>query len=129
MKKEYKIKEKVWIHLGDRKLTEGRVVDIIDLEHLGEGHSPEDELYVIELKTGIDDVYEVRTYSQISDTAEGPINFYKQIREEMHYAKNFLKKIGFAMPDGSINPMYFPETEETKKPKKRYYRKRKTNNE
>ena len=63
MKKEYKIKDKVWIHLGERNLVGGRVVEIIDLEHLKEGHSPDQELYIIELKTGIDDVYEVRNFA------------------------------------------------------------------
>lgn len=99
MKKEYNIKDKVWIHLGERKLVEGRVVEIIDLEHLGEGHSPDNELYVIELKTGIDDIYEVRTFDQISPDAGGPINLFrkidmKQIRENSRY----LKKVGMVLP-------------------------------
>ena len=34
MKKEYNIKDTVWIHLGERNLVKGRVVEIIDLAHL-----------------------------------------------------------------------------------------------
>ena len=123
MKKEYNIKDQVWIHLGDPKLTEGRIVEIIDLEHLGEGHSPDQELYIIEIKTGIDDVYEVRTWSQISNTKEGPINFFKEIKEDMNAAQKFLKKVGIVLPNGALNPVYY--SEEVKKPKRRNYRNKK----
>jgi hypothetical protein len=99
MKKEYNIKDKVWIHLGEPKLVEGRVVEIIDLAHLKEGHNPDRELYIIELKTGIDNVYEVRDFDQISPDAKGPINLFrkldlKQVRENSRY----LKKVGMALP-------------------------------
>ena len=99
MKKEYNIKDRVWIHIGEAKLTEGRVVEIIDLEHLKEGHSPDRELYIIELKTGIDDVYEVRDFDQISPDAKGPINLFRklnsiQVRENSRY----LKKVGMSLP-------------------------------
>ena len=78
MKKEYVTRDKVWIHLGERNLVEGRVVDVIDLVHLKEGHSADNELYIIEIKTGIEDVYEVRTYDQISPDARGPINLFRK---------------------------------------------------
>jgi len=98
MKQEYNIKDKVWIHIGERKLTEGRVVEIIDLEHLGEGHSPNDELYIIELKTGIDDIYEVRSFAQISPDAQGPINLFRKVKEDVLKAKRYLKKVGVQLP-------------------------------
>lgn len=98
MKKEYNIKESVWIHLGERKLVKGRVVEIIDLEHLGEGHDPERELYVIEIKTGIDDIYEVRTFEQISPDAKGPINLFRKHSEEISTARRYLKKVGVQLP-------------------------------
>lgn len=99
MKKEYKLKEKVWIHLGERTLTEGRVVEIIDLVHLKEGHSPDRELYIIELKTGIDDVYEVRDFSQISPDAKGPINLFRNLGEPAIVANSrYLKKVGMKLP-------------------------------
>lgn len=97
MKKEYNIKDKVWIHLGEKKLTEGRVVEIIDLEHLGEGHSPDRELYIIEIKTGIDDIYEVRSFDQISPDAKGPIQLYRNLREVIENNR-YLKKVGMSIP-------------------------------
>jgi len=97
MKTEYNIKDQVWIHLGERKLIEGRVVEIINLEHLNDGHPKNGELYIIEIKTGIDDVYEVRTFDQISSTARGPINIFKNIED---FTKNnrYLKKVGMITP-------------------------------
>jgi hypothetical protein len=49
MKKEYVTRDQVWIHMGERRLVEGRVVDVIDLVHLKEGHSGDNELYIIEV--------------------------------------------------------------------------------
>ena len=102
MKKEYKIKDKVWIHLGERSLVEGRVVEIIDLMHLNENHSPDNELYIIEIKTGIDDVYEVRNFEQISPDSTGPINLFRKtdVKENIRY----LKKIGVKLPVSPPDP-------------------------
>jgi hypothetical protein len=106
MKKEYNLKDKVWLHLGEPKLVEGRVVDIFDLVHLKEGHSPDRELYVIEIKTGIDDVYEVRSFDQLSPDAKGPIGLFrdldlKQVRENSRY----LRKVGMKMPVPMPDPL------------------------
>jgi hypothetical protein len=98
MKTKYNLKEKVWIHIGERKLVGGRVVEIIDLEHLEEGHSRDLELYIIELKTGIDDIYEVRTFDQISPDEKGPINLFKKHSKELSSAKRYLKKVGVSFP-------------------------------
>lgn len=103
MKKEYNIKDRVWIHLGEKKLIEGRVVDIVDLEHLGEGHSPDRELYIIEIKTGIDDVYEVRHFDEISSDARGPINLFRRRKEDSQINNRFLKKIGMPIPNIDSN--------------------------
>jgi hypothetical protein len=98
MKKELNLKDKVWIHIGERKLVEGRIVEIIDLAHLNEGHDPDREFYIIEIKTGIDDIYEVRDYSQISLTPDGPINLFHHLKSETIEAKRFLKKVGVDLP-------------------------------
>ena len=103
MNKEYAIKSKVWIHMGERKLVEGRVVEVIDLEHLKEGHSPDRELYIIELKTGIDDIYEVRDFDQISPDAAGPINLFRKDRAEHVKNNRLLKKIGMPIPNVESN--------------------------
>lgn len=130
MKTQYDIKDIVWIHLGERKLTKGRIVEIIDLEHLDEGHDPDDELYVIEVQTGIDPVYEVRNFKQISPDAQGPIALFR--REGLEGANRFLKKVGLPIPkfdewaEGKQQPTK-PEnivTTGVKKPKKFYYKKR-----
>lgn len=115
---QYNIKDKVWIHIGERTLTEGRVVEIIDLGHI-EGYDPERELYIIEIKTGIDNIFEVRDYDQISPDAKGPINMYRKIAREAIEAGRMLKKIGIKLPDITV-----VEEAEAKPAKKRYYRKK-----
>ena len=105
MKKEFNIKDKVWIAMGERRLVEGRVVEIIDLSHLNEGHDPNRELYIIEVKTGIDDIYEVRTWEQMSDTARGPLNMFRKIREEMVKNNRYLKKVGIPVPNVEHEPL------------------------
>ena len=111
MKNEYNIKDQVWIHLGERRLVKGRVVEIIDLVHLNEGHSPKRELYVIEIKTGIDDVYEVRDFDQISPDDKGPINLFRKHKTQME--QRLLKKIGIVLPiDEPFVDLLEPEPEE-----------------
>ena len=95
-KQQYNIKDTVWIHIGEPTLVKGRVVEIIDLEHLGEGHNPDREFYIVEIKTGIDDIYEVRDWGQISSTAQGPINAFNNLATKN--ADRFLKKVGIKLP-------------------------------
>ena len=100
-KEEYKIKQPVWIHMGESKLVGGRVVEVIDLVHLKEGYSEDNELYVIEIPSSIEPIYEVRTWEQISPTAKGPINLFTQVKGELQAANRMLKKIGIVLPDGT----------------------------
>ncbi len=106
MKKQYNIKDAVWIHIGERSLVEGRVVDIIDLEHLNEGHDPTRELYIIEVKTGIDDIYEVRDFETISPDKFGPIGLFrnKTFQQEVIKGNRYLKSLGVRMP-ANDNPL------------------------
>ena len=97
MKKEINIKDLVWIHIGELKLSKGRVVEIIDLEHLNEGHSKDNELYVIELKTAIEDIYEVRTFDTISLDPKGPINLFK--KRDTQLEQRYLRKVGVVLPN------------------------------
>lgn len=90
------IKDKVWIHLGLPKLIEGRVVKIFTLEHLNENYDSNNELYVIEINTSIDHLYEVRTIDQMSLTAEGPIQMFKD--KEFSVEQKLLAKIGVQLP-------------------------------
>lgn len=99
MNNQVNIKDWVWFHNGEPELIKGRVVEIIDLAHLNEGYDPNQEFYVIEVETGIDNIYEVRTWGQISLTEQGPINCYIPLAEEIHMGKRYLKKIGIKMPN------------------------------
>jgi hypothetical protein len=108
MKKEYNIKDTVWIHIGEKTLVQGRIVDIFDLEHLEEGHSKDNELYVIEIKTPIQDVYEIRTYEQLSPDATGPIELFRS--GEHKETNRAMKKIGMPLPDGAME--YEPTPDE-----------------
>ena len=135
---KYKIKDPVWIHMGERKLTPGRVVHIFTLDKAGR------DFYVIEIETGIDNVYEVRDFDQISPDEQGPINLFRKLRTDAVAAQRLLKKIGILLPTGEPNPeVYSTEftgdghdgmgsvAEEPVKPeklpgKKRYYARRRT---
>jgi hypothetical protein len=103
MKKEFKIKERVWIHIGDRKLTEGRVVEIIDLDHLNEGYGKDNELYIVEIPTEIEPIYEVRSFGQISPDSKGPIHAYRNLN--VIKAQKYLGKVGFTLPVDMPNPL------------------------
>ena len=120
---QFNLKDKVWIHLGERRLVEGRVVEIIDLAHLNEGHDPDRELYIIEIKTGIDDVYEVRDYEQISPDEKGPINLFRKTARDAIKAGRMLKRVGIKLPD---IPDVLVVEEAAKPAKKRYYKKKAT---
>ena len=123
MIKEYNIKDRVWIHLGEQSLVEGRVVEIIDLEHLDEGYSREQELYVIEISTPIEPVYEVRTFEAISPDSEGPIMLYRNLQGVVA-ANRLLKKVGVKLPDNAATAPPLSEDSAPKK-KHRYYKKKK----
>lgn len=94
MKTEYTIKDRVWIHLGEHSLVEGRVVLIFNLSHLNEGDT--DQQYVIEIKTGIEDVYECRDFNTISPDKDGPIALFRNLDSVM--ASRKLKHMGVKLP-------------------------------
>lgn len=68
-KDKYELNETVYIHMGGpgNVLRPGNIIHIF--EHLGR------ILYVVEIDTGIDPIYEVRDWSTISETPKGPVNF------------------------------------------------------
>lgn len=123
MKSFYNIKDRVWIHLGSPKLVEGRVVDIINLEHLNESYNKEHELYIIEIKTSIENIYEVRTFDQISATSTGPIFLYKELAQDLNEMNRLLKRVGMTLPVNSNN-----EKAPSKKAKRRYHNKKSKTN-
>lgn len=124
MKKEYKLKDTVWIHNGEKTLIQGRIVEIIDLVHLNEGYDPDNPLYIIELTTGIDNIYEVRPYEQISPDKTGPIMIFR--KEGFIENNRLLKHIGMPLPQGATT-FELPVQQPTK-PKKRYYKRKSPKN-
>lgn len=123
MKKFYDIKDKVWIHIGEQSLVEGRVVEIIDLAHLNENYDPHKELYIIEIPSSIEPIYEVRTFEQISPDATGPLNLYRELGFDVNTGNRVLKKIGITLPENALQSLP-PEPTTKPKFKKRYYKKK-----
>jgi hypothetical protein len=123
MKTEFNIKDQVWLHLGEQKLTEGRVVEIIDLYHLNEGYDPDQELYVIEIQTGIEPIYEVRTLEQLSPDANGPLILYRTLNKDVVAANRLFKKVGVSLPENAVTTSTIEEPAPAKKKfKRRYYK-------
>ena len=121
MKKEYAIKDRVWIHNGEKALVEGRVVEVIDLTHLNEGHSADNELYVIEVETGIDNVYECRPFDLISPDAKGPIQLFRD--SSTRRANRMFKKMGMDAPLGEEVVALATDAAAESNPRRKYYRK------
>ena len=96
IKKQYEMNEPAWIHLGNGKLTKGKVIDIFDLEHAG--YSKEFEFYIVEIPTEIDPLLEVRTWENMSQDATGPIGMYRTLKEHTFSTKKYLGKIGIELP-------------------------------
>ncbi len=65
--------DKAWIYVRGHKgnLTKGRVVHKFCLNRSSE------EMYVIEIDTPMDPIYEVRDGLTISDTKKGPIGMHR----------------------------------------------------
>ncbi len=110
IKKQYEIRDKVWIHITGSVLTEGTVVEYFDLGHLGK--TREIEYYVIEIPTEIDPIYEVRTWEQISQDKKGPIAFYRNLKQEQFTAQNIkaIACLGLEIP---VNPQSDEVTDES----------------
>lgn len=91
----------VWIHLSGPRLVQGRIIKIFNLKELNEGHDL--ELYVIEVKTGIEDIYEIRTFDQISTTSEGPIAAFKDLDATL--TNRMLNKVGMSLPYDNLDSL------------------------
>jgi hypothetical protein len=98
IKKQYEMNDDAWIHIGDGKLTKGKVIDIFDLEHAG--YSKDMEFYIIAIPTAIEDLLEVRTWEQMSQDAKGPIGSYREIKQGFA-TKKYLGKVGITVPTES----------------------------
>ncbi len=101
IKKQYEMKDPVWIHLGNGKLTKGTVIDIFDLAHAG--YDKDMEFYIVEIPTEIEALLEVRTWETMSQDAKGPIGCYRTIKEHSFSTQRYLGKVGIELPKVQIN--------------------------
>ena len=70
----------VWIYLGGYSgLTEGKVLEVLDLKEHGYAH----EQYLIEVPTSIDPVLVLRDFHTLSDTKEGPLFLYRRSPKDL----------------------------------------------
>ena len=90
IKKEYNEGDKVWIHLGDGKLYEGKIIDIFDLAHAG--YPKDREFYIVQVPTEIEPLLEVRNWDDISQDAKGPIGAFRSLKEEKATQRYLSKK-------------------------------------
>jgi len=102
IKKQYEMNETAWIHIGDGKLHKGKVIDIFDLEHAG--YSKDIEFYIVELPSSIEPLLEVRTWSNMSQDAMGPIGAYREIKQGFS-TKKYLGKMGLELPYDQTAPV------------------------
>lgn len=105
-KKQYELNDSVWIHIGDSKLSKGKVIDIFDLEHAG--YSKDMEFYIVAVPTEIEDLLEVRSWETMSQDAKGPIGSYREMKQDFA-TKKFLGKAGIKIP---VEPQVVKETTE-----------------
>lgn len=101
IKKQYEMNDPAWIHLGNGKLTKGKVVDIFDLEHAG--YDKDIEFYIVEVPTEIEPLLEVRTWSNMSQDAKGPIGIYRDIKEQSFSTTKYLGKVGIELPPQRVS--------------------------
>ena len=53
----------------------------------------------------IDDIYEVRSFDQISPDAAGPINLFRKNKTDILKNQRYLNKVGIKMPVDGPNPL------------------------
>lgn len=80
MKTDYKVGDKCWIYLGDHKgkMTKGKILQKLDLSEHGyclPGY------YVIEIKTHIDPILEIRDPFSMSPSKDEPIGLWAMARD------------------------------------------------
>lgn len=80
MKTDWKVGDTAYCYSGfkhEGKLSEGKIVAVLNLERYGFPH------YVIEIETHIDPILEVRDALTMSDKKEGPIGFYEIMQNRL----------------------------------------------
>lgn len=91
-KKDYKVNDEVWIHVGSSgKLAKGRVIKVVDLSDAGWANSLH---YIIEVPTHIDPLLEIRSWHAISQDEHGPVGCFRGIGDMVATIKK-AKTTGF----------------------------------
>ena len=108
IKKDYKVGDKAWVYgvtagPGYNRLTEGRVVHIMDIE----GYS--DTQYVIAISNGIEDLLEVRSWQSMSQDGKGPIGSFRELLMNRHAEQKVLMRTGMRLPDIDLNPDFLED--------------------
>jgi hypothetical protein len=103
VKKKYKVGDSAWIYgiasgPGYNRLTEGRVVHIMDIEGYTDTH------YVIAIANGIEDLLEVRSWGQISQDDKGPVGSFRELLMNDPATQKMLQITGMSLPKVEMNP-------------------------
>jgi hypothetical protein len=145
-KKSYKVGDPVWIYGINRsnvKPTQGKVIKVVDLASAGYSHS---EHYIIEIRTHIEPLLEVRSWHNISQDEKGPVGSLRELGNVESTLK-FAGTVGFAFDDNpaldsdtddeisaeqihaaleqSRKDVIHPPLNLKEKPKRRYFKKKK----
>lgn len=107
IKQSYKLGDTVWVYgvsKTENKLTEGTVVHNFNLD------SNDNALYVIEIPTAIEPLYEVRSWHTISQDRKGPVGSLREMYQSQdseatmkivkHTGFDYTSEIEFADEDG-----------------------------
>lgn len=113
IKKKYKIGDNAWVYgiaagAGYNLPVQGKVVHEMEID----GYS--DMQYVIAISNGIEDLLEVRTWSNMSQDAKGPIGAFRELLMNRPADQKMLLRTGMRLPDVELNPEFVdaPESDQ-----------------
>lgn len=109
VKKSYNVGDKCWVYGIDHRFNksrEGKVVHAFTMN----GYA--DEHYIIAIPTEIEDLLEVRTWHNISQTKDGHVGSIREALTDPAASLKFLARVGVVLPNGDLNPEYYPESDE-----------------
>ncbi len=110
VKKHYKVGDSVWIYGVDRRSDQTREGKIIKSFYIDQPAHSGLEHYIVEVATDIEPILEIRTWKTISQDEKGPVGSIRESLTDPDAARKFLSKVGVMLADGSLNPIYYPES-------------------
>ena len=107
-KKIYKIGDAAWIYgiaagPGYNRLTKGSIVHQMEIDGYSDTH------YVIAISNGIQDLFEVRTWEEISQDDKGPIGSFRELLMNRPADQKMLLRTGMRLPDVELNPDFLED--------------------